>query len=79
MAEVKKYRCEVRETQSRPGVYPLVKGWLAKQDISYSEEWVYSGKRIRVELTLYEISQILDLLEEYGVINDNQNQLTVGF
>ena len=79
MAEVKKYRCEVRETQSRPGVYPLVKGWLEKNSISYSEGWVYSGKRIRVDLTLYEVSMVLDLLNEYGVINDDQNQLTVGF
>lgn len=77
--EAKKYRCETREVQSRPGVYPLVKGWLEKHDINYEEDWGYSCKRIKFELTLYEISQICDLLDEYGIIKNDQNQLTVGF
>lgn len=78
-AKVKKYRCEVKDTKSRPAVYPLVKGWLTRNHIDYKEDYGYSCSYLVCNLSLYEVSQILDLLDEYGVIKNDQNQLTIGF
>lgn len=77
--KAKKYRCETRESQGRPGVYPLVKGWLEKNHIDYEENYRYTTRVLRYELTLYEVNQVLDLLDEYHVLDENQNQLSVGF
>jgi len=67
--EVKKYRILSHKMElSRPQTYPFIKTWLKKHDITFKEEYGYSGPHIVYELTLYEVAELIGFLEEYEAL-----------
>jgi len=69
MAEVKKYRVTTHKMEiSRPQAYSFVKTWLKKNNIPFNEEYGYSGPKMRYELTLCQVAELISFLEEYEAL-----------
>ncbi len=65
MTEVKKYRVTTHKMEiSRPQTYSLIKTWLKKNNVTFNEEYGYSGPKMRYELTLCQVAELISFLEE---------------